>query len=311
MKTIYGFDIIESNKTNPLGISLKKSGVKTYSFESDHSGFDEETFKDASFDMRYFFKDLSAQDVDDLINGRSYLEFWLPIVDHKNLSGNLKYYSEDDIINGMTGFFENTMKTGGVPGELNHPQVFLYSDNEESKMNFENNMARIRTVNQGNVVWYVIAHKLHNGISYFKFRTSLKNRTVVMDMLNGKAPSGSLRVTGKFAEDPETGIWKGKNVKLVTIDYVENPGFKMATLFKGAIDLVQSGTEKLKKIVFTNNQSKGNEYAFESLNDDEFKKDVEGNTIYQANSGYIILDKDLGEKKRKSLSEMMDEISFL
>lgn len=311
---LYGFDILENSKANPINLSIKKSGLKSvsYSLESDNSGFEETTFENPSFDVRYFFKDASAQDIDDLINGRAYLEFWLPIVNHTKLSGNAKLYTEEDIINGMEGYFKNTMETGGVPGELDHPSLKLYSDNEKSKMNFENNMDKIRKVDQKNVVWYVVAHKLHNGISYFKFRTDISNRRVVMNMLNGKAPSGSLRVTGKFSQDPQTGIWRGENVKLVTIDYVENPGFKMATLFQGAIDLIQSGTDKLKKIVFTNDKSKTNTYAFESLNDDEFKKDVENSDIYQGNSAYIVLENPGNKKERKrSLDEMLDDVSFL
>lgn len=197
--------------------------------------------------------------------------------------------------------------------ELDHPRIKMYSDNEKSKMNFENNMDKIRNVDVKNVVWYVVAHKLEKGISYFKFRTSLTNRKVVLDMLNGKAPSGSLRVTGKFSQDPQTGIWRGENIKMITIDYVENPGFKMATLFQGAIDLIKSGTSTLKKIVFTNNQSKSNTYAFESLSkDDEFVKDIGASEMYQGNSAYIIL-KDKSEQPkapRKTLSQLKDEISF-
>lgn len=193
--------------------------------------------------------------------------------------------------------------------ELDHPSLHLYSDDDKSKMNFENNINRIKKVEQSNVVWYVTDYKLHKGRSYFKFRTDINNRRVVMNMLNGKAPSGSLRVTGKFYQEPETGIWRGENVRFVTIDYVENPGFKMATLFQGAIDLVQSGTEKLKKIVFTNNKSMSNTYAFESLENQDEIREITGDNIYQGNSAYIIIGKE--EKKRRSLNEIMDDVSFL
>lgn len=117
---IYGFDIIETEKINPINMFIKKAGKEKhigYAVENDHSGFEEETFTNPSFDVRYFFKDASAQDIDDLINGRAYLEFWLPIVNHTKLSGNGKLYTETDIINGMEGYFKNTMLTGGVPGK--------------------------------------------------------------------------------------------------------------------------------------------------------------------------------------------------
>lgn len=118
-KELFGFDFVDSLGSTPINLSIKKSGIKTldYSCESDHSGFDEETFSNSEFNVRYYFKDASAQDIDDLINGRSYLEFWLPIVDHTKVSGNGKLYTEQDVLTGMEGYFKNTMLTGGVPGK--------------------------------------------------------------------------------------------------------------------------------------------------------------------------------------------------
>lgn len=328
-KILYGPDEVRLTSENNSGLKPQKmklvrvNNMKTlsskFSFEADESGFDSSIFENPQFNVRYYFNDMSVQDIDDLINGRAYLEFWLPIVDHKKPSGNGAMYSETDIINGMEGYFYNTMQTGGVPGELNHPGLFVYSDNKESVMNFTNNMQRIKTIDQGNVVWYVVAYKLENNISYFKFRTSVNNRRVVMDMLNGKAPSGSLRVTGKFKIDPNTGLKVGENIKMVTIDYVENPGFKMATLYKGAVSLISSGLNKMKRVVFTNDQNKSNNYAFESLDNKDVAKELEGFDVYvnPENSVYLVGVKHEEttrvnkSTKRKDLDSLIDEMSFL
>ena len=314
----YGFDFSESNKNgHPVNVRVKRIGKgveRMFSMESDNSGFPEETFNNPEFDVRYFFKDMSAQDIEDLLQGRAYLEFWLPVINHEKPSGNNTIYTIEDTVNGMEGYFKNTMETGGVPGELDHPKVTLYSDNEKSIMNFQNNMDKIQKIDQDRVVWYVIGYKLVKNISYFKFRTSISNRRVVQNMLNGKAPSASIRVTGKFTLDPSTGIRRGSNVSFRTIDYVENPGFKMATLFQGAVDLIQSGTEKLKKVIFTNNKNFTNSYAFESINDDKMAKDLEGYSVYKGNDACLIISE--GEmkkptKKRASLESMLDNLEYL
>lgn len=314
----YGFDFSTNLNSNPINIRLKKIGNETgrfFSMESDNSGFPEETFDNPEFDVRYYFKDMSAQDIEDLLQGRAYLEFWLPIVNHTKPSGNNTLYTVEDVQNGMKGYFENTMQTGGVPGELDHPKIKLYSDDQKSVMNFQNNMDKIQTIDQDRVVWFVIGYKLVNNISYFKFRTSITNRRVVQNMLNGKAPSGSIRVTGKFTVDPSTGVRRGSGVSFRTIDYVENPGFKMATLFQGAVDLIQSGTSKLKKVVFTNNKNMTNSYAFESIDDDNMAKDLEGYNVYSGNEAYLIISngKDVKKKvkKRASLESMIDNLEFI
>lgn len=318
MKSIFGIDLIETGVLNPISLTVKKAGSNrsvNYATEDDHSGFDSNIFNNPEFDVRYFFKDLSPSDIDDLINKRAYLEFWLPVVDHdmsrKGISGNGKYYSAEDIDGAMTPHFISRMNTGGVEGELDHPQLHVYSDNEKSIMNFKNNLDRISRIDKDNVVWYIVGFKRHNNISFFKFRTSLSNNKVVMDMLNGKAPSASLRVTGDFRQDPNTGIWRGTNIRFVTIDYVDNPGFKTATLFSGAIDLVKSGSSDLKKVQFCNNSNKTNPFALESEDDTKYVNEVINNKdVYMLNSLYIMTETK-PKKERVSLDTLIDRINVL
>ncbi|MGL5315697.1 MAG: hypothetical protein ACRC92_20750, partial [Peptostreptococcaceae bacterium] len=243
--------------------------------------------------------------------GKAYLEFWLKTINNREPSGNRKLYTEEDIRGAIPGFFGNCLKAGGVPGEVDHPSLHIYSDNESSVMNFENNMSRIKRVERDRVCIYTTDYMFKDGWTYFKFRTCITNRIVIQDMLNGIAPQVSIRVTGKFSEGPD-GIIRGKDVKFVTIDYVRNPGFKTAHLFQGSIDLVKSGSTESKKVEFTNSKNLSLSTAMESINDTDLISEA-GGSLYACNSVYAIVvdDSNPTPKVGKTLEEEMNSISIL
>lgn len=177
----------------------------------------------------------SAEDLKALLNGEAFLEFWFLGINHNVPTTNRKMYPEDIFVRGMQVGFMNMLNNGGVPGEMEHPLIQMTSDNPElCKFNIQ---MRLTNFDRDKESHTIIGHKIVDGCSWFKIRTSTKNPIIVRDIIEGKRPAFSIRTVGEFAPPDSNGIIMAKNITVVTVDYVRNPALADAHLNAG--DMLQ------------------------------------------------------------------------
>lgn len=166
-------------------------------------------------------KNISAAQYRDLLAGNSYLEFWIEAIDHTKPTTNNRLYTEEEFGLGMERVLHRVIRNGGMqPGEGEHPDI-----TPDPKLTKEENMAKISSrlmrMDLKNITHYVIDTKTEGGKTYFLIRTNPENPRIVKDIALGKVPTFSIRTMGDFP--PVNGVLLGKNLLVITTDYVYNP----------------------------------------------------------------------------------------
>lgn len=171
----------------------------------------------------YMVKGLTADQARELLNGTAYLEFWALCMDHSKPTLNNRFYPLDKFVDAMNeaGIIRQ-MNFSNLGGEVEHP--VLKNPTSDPRKNVEinmDNMSRLIKVYKDNVSHYITGFKVVGTKSYIRVKTSLNNRTIVKDILNGKLPCFSIRTTCEFAY--ENGVNVARHIKFITVDYVANP----------------------------------------------------------------------------------------
>lgn len=106
--------------------------------------------------------------------------------------------------------------------EVEHPRLKPMSNDPRKNIEINmDNMTRLCRIEKDNASHAITGFKVVGQCVYFKIKTSLRNRTIVQDILNGRIPCFSIRTTCEFMY--ENGINVAKHIKFITIDYVANP----------------------------------------------------------------------------------------
>ena len=164
---------------------------------------------------------IPKDDFEDLLKGRSYLEFWIEAIDHSRPTDNNRLYTEREFILGMDRVLHRVIKTGGAqPGEYGHPAIDIDSSKSEAE-NLRAITARCLDFDIAKISHYVVGTETKNGKTYFLIRTHLLNRMIVNDIAMGKMPTFSIRTMGEFPM--VDGVLVGKNLLVVTTDAVYLP----------------------------------------------------------------------------------------
>lgn len=106
--------------------------------------------------------------------------------------------------------------------EKEHPCLKNPTNDPSKNMEIQmDNMKRLVTIDKDRTTHTITGFCVQGDRVYLKIKTSLSDRTIVQDMLNGMIPCFSIRTTCEFMH--ENGFDVAKRIKFVTIDYVRNP----------------------------------------------------------------------------------------
>ena len=172
--------------------------------------------------QEYFLKGLSVEDARKLRDGETYLVFDVIAMDCSKPTANGRRYPMDVFISAMKDEeVVRKMNHGGFPGEGEHPELVVPENEANAQAAIRANMQRIVRIDPKNKTHYIIGWHTEGDNMIFTIKTSLDNRQIVNDLLNGHAPTFSIRTTGQF--EPENDHVVAKALKFITIDYVMNP----------------------------------------------------------------------------------------
>lgn len=172
--------------------------------------------------QEYFLKGLSVEDARKLRDGETYLVFDVIAMDCTKPTANGRRYPLDVFVSAMKDEeVVRKMNHGGFPGEGEHPELKVPENEANTQATIRENMQRIVRIDPKNKTHYIIGWHTEGDNMIFTIKTSLDNRQIVNDLLNGHAPTFSIRTTGQF--EPENDHVVAKALKFITIDYVMNP----------------------------------------------------------------------------------------
>ena len=172
--------------------------------------------------QEYFLKGLSVEDARKLRDGETYLVFDVIAMDCSKPTANGRRYPLDVFVSAMKDEeVVRKMNHGGFPGEGEHPELKVPENEANTQATIRENMQRIVRIDPKNKTHYIIGWHTEGDNMIFTIKTSLDNRQIVNDLLNGHAPTFSIRTTGQF--EPENDHVVAKALKFITIDYVMNP----------------------------------------------------------------------------------------
>ncbi|MGL5718127.1 MAG: hypothetical protein ACRCX2_34300 [Paraclostridium sp.] len=145
-----------------------------------------------------------------LLNGDGYLEFDIEMIDSSTPTANGLHYTKE-IMNDAIGALnvQRAMRAGGIPCEVNH-----HYDRD--------NIKRYGHTDMNNISHYITKLYWVEDKLWCTIRTSIKNRIIVENIINGMMPSFSIRGTIQGAYD-NAGNVIIKAYNFVSIDYVNIP----------------------------------------------------------------------------------------
>ncbi|MGL5718532.1 MAG: hypothetical protein ACRCX2_36345 [Paraclostridium sp.] len=168
-----------------------------------------------------YLKNITAAQYRDLLNGLSYLEFWIEAIDHSKPTANNRLYSQDEFAKGMDRVLRRVIDNGGLqPGEHEHPPI-EYDSNLSEKDNMTKISGRLMRFDQSKITHYIVDTKTEDGKTFFKIRTNPSYPIIVKEIALGKVPTFSIRTLGDFPLI--NGVNVGQNLLVITTDYVYNP----------------------------------------------------------------------------------------
>lgn len=180
---------------------------------------------------QYFLDNLTRDQAQALLHGSAYLEFWIECMDHSKPTENRRMYPLDIFVNAVNDPYNvRQMNGGGIGGEEEHPYIPPITDPPGSKEAIEKQAAmlkRLGTIDKTKIALYITGFKVEGTRTFVRIKTSLKNRCIVQDLLNGCVPAISIRTLCQFRH--ENGIDVAQSIKFVTVDYVRNPANTTST----------------------------------------------------------------------------------
>lgn len=173
--------------------------------------------------IQYMINGLNADMAKELLYGSTYLEFWILAMECGKPTLNNRMYPLEPFVDALNeAGVVRRANWGGIGGEVEHPRLKPMSNDPRKNIEINmDNMTRLCRIEKDNVSHYITGFKVVGQNVYFKIKTSLRNRTIVQDILNGRIPCFSIRTTCEFQY--ENGVNVAKRIKFITIDYVANP----------------------------------------------------------------------------------------
>lgn len=209
------FDNIRSNTNNNIKISMRDAVPSQFGIENVGSG-------DSFVAQEYFLRGLSIEDARKLREGETYLVFDVVAMDCSRPTANGRRYPLEVFVESLKDpAVVREMNHGGIAGESEHPELVVPENEANMQAAVRANMQRICRKDPKNKTHYIIGWHTEGTNMIFTIKTSLDNRQIVNDLLNGHAPTFSIRTTGQF--EPENDHVVAKALKFITIDYVMNP----------------------------------------------------------------------------------------
>ncbi len=152
-------------------------------------------------------------------------------------------------------------------------------DEKPNPAHIQNNLQKLTYVDPTKATHYIVGYRCYSDKTVFRIRTSVKNTTIVEDILTGRLPAFSIRTHGLFLPDPAFGgCYKATNLVFVTIDYVRNQADvkAIADLEVTKVDVVSGEKVKLEidsrigteSDIIINNFYKNNEILVNPKNND-------------------------------------------
>jgi len=139
-------------------------------------------------------------------------------IDTSAPTANGKQYPMDAFMTALQADdIQKMLKMNSLYGEVEHPRIAKGTD---EVTNLEN-MSRILYKDANSRTHLITGYEVEGAKIYFRVRTSIENKMMVNDILNGRIPSFSIRTICQFV--PENGVMVARTIKFVTLDYVDNP----------------------------------------------------------------------------------------
>jgi len=250
---------------------------------------------------RYFLKGITPSQVDDLLNGRAFLEFWCMGIDHSGFTANGKKYPADVFRAAVKDeIVTNKLKRGSLYGETAHPEIEPGND----ETTHIKNMKRVVRTEQSNAPHMIVGYRFEGDKTYFKIRTSLNNRTMVNDILNGRIPTFSIRTVCSFV--PEGQGLVATNVKFITLDYVDNPASFGDPSALPEIEFIKPEDGKVINLKLTNEVAKAS--GFESADELNFIADDEELVDVGMENLWVVRKKVMNKpQKKRSLDDVLNK----
>ena len=210
------FDNIQSNTNTNIKMTMRDA------IPSSQFGIENVGSGDSFVAQEYFLRGLSIEDARKLRDGESYLVFDVIAMDCSRPTANGRRYPLDVFVEALKDpAVVRMINHGGIPGESEHPVLAIPENEANVQAAVRTNMQRITRIDPKNKTHYMIGWHTEGNNMIFTIKTSLDNRQIVNDLLNGHAPTFSIRTTGQF--EPENDHVVAKALKFITIDYVMNP----------------------------------------------------------------------------------------
>ncbi len=227
-KTIIGFDRIEIKPENILSMAVYQEGTEALSISAPYEK------KTAYHGKSYKLEGLTKEYADDLLTGRAYLEFKIKALNFNDPTLNNRIYKRDEVLNALNDpTVIRGLDNGGIPAEVEHPYQELKPGSmdtpsanggmsPDARMALMNKLNRLCHIDYRNSPHFLCGFEIDGDELILTIKTSINNKQIVNDILNGRMPTFSIRTIAKFM--PNTaGYMEAHQLKFITTDYVWNP----------------------------------------------------------------------------------------
>lgn len=226
-KMIIGFDRIEIKPENILSMAVYQEGTEALSITAPYEK------KTSYHGKSYKLEGLTREYADDLLSGRAYLEFKIKALNFNEPTLNNRIYKRDEVLNSLNDpTVIRGLDNGGIPAEVEHPYQELKPGSmengqggqmsPEARMALMNKLNRLCHIDYRNSPHFLCGFEIEGDELILTIKTSINNKQIINDILNGRMPTFSIRTIAKFM--PNTaGYMEAHQLKFITTDYVWNP----------------------------------------------------------------------------------------
>lgn len=226
-KTIIGFDRVQISADNILSMSVMQEGTEALSIDAP---FQQRTSYHGN---NYKLDGLTKEYADDLLSGRAYLEFKIKALNFKTPTLNNRLYGREEILKSLNNpTIIRGLDNGGIPAEVEHPYAPMSVASLEQPVNGQmspearvalmNKLNRLCQIDYKSSPHFVCGFEVDGDDLILIIKTSINNKQIVNDILNGRCPTFSIRTIAKFMPNVN-GFLEANNLKFITTDYVWNP----------------------------------------------------------------------------------------
>lgn len=198
----------------------------------------------------YMLSGLDPNIAKGLRKGYYYMIFEVEAIDHTKPTANGRLYPFEVFKEGLEfRSFQNKLRLGGVRGEDEHPLLLMGSNKNEEVFNY-NSITRLTNIDPDRATHSIIGYRFSDDQTktYFTIKTGLKNTAIATNLLNGIAPAFSIRTIGKFSPPDTTGVVRATELKVLGIDYVNDPANESSAKLFGDIKVVDPVSMKSVKL---------------------------------------------------------------